>query len=51
MKGLGASDTDEQGKELLSYLAFTKECVTPFMSLGYEDTIKRNNEISEFMNK
>ncbi|MDD4974647.1 MAG: hypothetical protein PHY93_09880 [Bacteriovorax sp.] len=51
IKGLGASDSDEQGKELISYLAFTKECVTPLMSLGYEDTMKKKNMISEFMNK
>ena len=50
IKGLGASDTNEQGKELVSYLAFTKECVEPLMSLGYEDTMRKKEIIYEFMN-
>lgn len=49
IKGLGASDIDKQGKELISYLAFTKECVTPLLNLGYEDTMEREDEIREFM--
>lgn len=50
IKGLGASDTRKQGKELISYLAFTKACVAPLLTLGYEDTMKRKKEIIEFMN-
>ncbi|MGZ3790387.1 MAG: patatin-like phospholipase family protein [Bacteriovorax sp.] len=49
IKGLGASDFNSQGKELISYLAFTKECVNPLLSLGFEDTMKRKAEILKFM--
>ncbi len=51
IKGLGASDTDEQGKELISYLAFSEECVKPLLSLGYDDTMSREDEIREFMSE
>lgn len=50
IKGLGASDSEDQGKELISYLAFTKECVIPLLSLGYKDTMLRKTEIQAFMN-
>ena len=50
IRGLGASDSDKQGRELISYLAFTKECVVPLIELGYEDTIKKKQLIIDFMN-
>lgn len=50
IKGLGASDSEDQGKELVSYLAFTKECVIPLLTLGYKDTMLKKTEIQAFMN-
>lgn len=47
--GLGVSDKDEQGKELISYLAFIKEQIKPLADLGYEDTLRRRQELQEFM--
>ena len=49
IKGLGASDVLGQGRDLISYLAFTKEFITPLLQLGYEDTMMRKTEIIDFM--
>ena len=49
LNGLGTSDKKDQGQELLAYLAFFAECVHPLLNLGYEDTLKRREEILEFM--
>lgn len=48
-KGMGVSDRDAQGQELISYLAFLKECITPILELGYQDTQARRDEILAFM--
>lgn len=48
LKGLGVSA--DEGKELISYLAFIGDCVNPLMQLGYQDTIHRSKEIDQFIN-
>lgn len=49
LHGLGASDRDGQGQTMISYLAFFKECIHPLLDLGYQDTIRRKDEIVAFM--
>ena len=46
-RGLGVSA--HQGNAMLSYLAFLKECIQPMMSLGYDDTIAKREDIVKFM--
>jgi len=45
--GLGASS--KQGSNLTGYLAFVPECSKPLIELGYQDTLKRKDEILKFM--
>jgi NTE family protein len=47
LKGIGVSD--KEGLDLLSYLAFDKSYTVPLMELGYEDTIKKRDEIQDFI--
>jgi NTE family protein len=47
--GIGASR--QQGGNLTGYLSFTPECAIPMMELGYEDTVKRKQEIQDFLGK
>ena len=47
LKGMGASG--ENGWNLMSYLAFDSEYTSRLVELGYEDTLKVKNKISEFM--
>ncbi|MBC7660279.1 MAG: patatin-like phospholipase family protein [Chitinophagaceae bacterium] len=49
LHGLGASDKDQQGQTLISYIAFVSECTHPLLMLGYDDTIARREEILNFM--
>jgi NTE family protein len=46
LKGIG--DTEHEGLDLLSYLAFDKSYTVPLMELGYEDTLKLKSEIQDF---
>jgi len=47
LKGIGVSD--DEGLDLLSYLAFDKAYTLPLMELGYDDTMKRRDEIARFI--
>ncbi len=47
MKGIGVNSQD--GGDLLSYLAFDKSYTVPLSDLGYEDTMKRREEILRFV--
>ena len=47
LKGIGVSD--KEGLDLLSYLAFDKCYTVPLMELGLEDTLKRRQEIEDFI--
>jgi NTE family protein len=47
LHGLGVSKNE--GKDLLSYLSFFKDCIGPILELGYEDTLKRKDEIRAFV--
>lgn len=46
LKGIGVSE--QEGLDLLSYLAFDKCYTIPLMELGYEDTIKLKSQIEDF---
>ncbi len=46
LKGIGVSDNE--GLDLLSYLAFDESYTRPLMELGYEDTFKMKDEILRF---
>ena len=46
LKGLGV--TENKGQDLLSYLAFEPKYVGMLLELGYEDTMKRKDEILSF---
>lgn len=46
LKGLGVSD--DKGLDLLSYLAFDESYTRPLIDLGYEDAMKRKDEIRTF---
>lgn len=47
LKGLGASD--DNGLDLLSYLAFDSAYTSRLVTLGYEDTLKERQNIIEFL--
>jgi len=47
LKGLGVSQTG--GADLLSYLAFEQQYIERLVTLGYEDTLARLEEIREFV--
>jgi NTE family protein len=47
LKGIGAKD--DKGWDLLSYLAFEKAYTTQLIELGYIDTMRRKEEILQFM--
>jgi NTE family protein len=47
LKGIGAKD--DKGWDLLSYLAFEKAYTTQLIELGYGDTLRRKEEILQFM--
>jgi NTE family protein len=47
LKGIGASG--HAGEDLLSYLAFEPTYVRRVMELGYEDTMARRDEVTEFL--
>jgi NTE family protein len=46
LKGIGVSENE--GLDLLSYLAFDQSYTKPLMELGYEDTLKMKDEILRF---
>lgn len=46
LKGLGVSD--DKGLDLLSYLAFDESYTRPLIELGYEDAMKRKDEVRAF---
>lgn len=48
-RGLGASKN--QGNNLMGYLSFLPECSIPLMNLGYEDTLKRKEELLRFFSE
>jgi NTE family protein len=47
LKGVGAKE--DKGWDLLSYLAFEKAYTAQLVDLGYNDTIRKKDEILEFM--
>lgn len=47
LKGIGVSENE--GLDLLSYLAFDSSYTKPLIDLGYEDTLKNKNEILKFV--
>ncbi len=47
LKGIGVSNNE--GLDLLSYLAFDQSYTIPLMDLGYEDTIKLRSQIQDFI--
>jgi NTE family protein len=47
LRGIGASEED--GTDLISYLAFDHSFTSPLVDLGYHDTYVRKNEIEAFM--
>jgi NTE family protein len=47
LRGVGAKE--DKGWDLLSYLAFEKIYTTQLLELGYDDTIRRRDEIKAFM--
>ncbi|MFZ4713346.1 MAG: patatin-like phospholipase family protein [Bacteriovoracaceae bacterium] len=47
LKGIGASE--EEGTDLISYLAFDRSFTSPLVDLGYHDTYRRKKEIEAFM--
>jgi NTE family protein len=47
LQGLGAKE--DKGWDLLSYLAFEKAYTTQLIELGYYDTIRKKDQIVEFM--
>lgn len=47
LKGIGV--TEEDGSDLISYLAFDTSFTTPLIELGYEDTFKRKQELLQFI--
>lgn len=46
LKGIGVSNNE--GLDLLSYLAFDQSYTIPLIDLGYEDTIKLRSQIQDF---
>jgi NTE family protein len=46
-KGMGVSDNE--GSDLMSYLAFDESYTGPLIELGYEDTYKQKEEVLKFM--
>jgi NTE family protein len=46
LKGMGI--TNEKGMDLLSYLAFEPKYMKSLLTLGYEDTLAKKDEILEF---
>lgn len=49
LKGIGASEED--GTDLISYLAFDSSFTTPLIDLGYTDTWARKQDIERFMSE
>lgn len=49
LKGIGASEDD--GTDLISYLAFDSSFTTPLIDLGYTDTWARKKDIERFMSE
>jgi NTE family protein len=49
LKGLGL--TEQKGLDLLSYLSFEPKYLRSLLELGYEDTIKRKDEVLSFFAK
>lgn len=47
LKGIGVSNNE--GLDVLSYLAFDQSYTVPLMDLGYEDTIKQRSQIQDFI--
>lgn len=47
LKGIGAKE--DKGWDLLSYLAFEKSYTGQLLDLGYQDTIRKKDQILEFM--
>lgn len=47
LRGVGAKE--DKGWDLLSYLAFEKVYTTQLLELGYDDTIRRRDEILRFV--
>lgn len=47
LKGIGVSDNE--GLDLLSYLAFDQSYTVPLMELGYDDTYKAKNQLQDFI--
>lgn len=47
LKGIGVSENE--GLDLLSYLAFDKCYTVPLMDLGFEDTMKLKSQIEDFI--
>lgn len=46
LKGIGASDLES--KDLMSYLAFEKEYIQNLMELGYQDAMKKKDDVQLF---
>ncbi len=47
LRGIGASEED--GTDLISYLAFDNSFTQPLIDLGYHDTYRRKDEIEAFL--
>ena len=47
LKGVGAKE--DKGWDLLSYLAFEKAYTSQLIDLGYSDTLRKKDEVAEFM--
>jgi NTE family protein len=47
LRGVGAKE--DKGWDLLSYLAFEKVYTKQLIDLGYDDTIRKKEQIKEFM--
>ena len=46
LKGIGAEG--QKGWDLISYLAFEPRYISKLLELGYEDTLKRRDEVLAF---
>ncbi|MEO0334874.1 MAG: patatin family protein, partial [Pseudomonadota bacterium] len=46
---LGGLGSENQYSELASYLLFDSSYTTPLVKMGYEDTIKRKDEVLDFL--
>lgn len=51
LRGIGVSDRNKQGQDLVSYLAFFQDCTKPLVELGYDDTKLRREEILKFLDR